>query len=89
MQTNYNAKEKENNTNANRSEYMSNILEGEEKVKNAISDLEKKVKKGQEQFKELASTVDKQLHENPWPIVGGVAAACLLFGFILGSRRNG
>ena len=69
-------------------DYVSSaIQEGEQKVRDIISDAKKKLSQGGAQLKEVASAVDKQLHENPWPIVGGVAASCLLLGFILGKSK--
>jgi len=65
------------------------IKEGEERVKSVVADIDKKVKQGQEQIQKAIADVDKRLHENPWPIVGGVALGCVVLGFILGlSKRN-
>ena len=71
------------------SDYASSVLRNEgERIKHVVSDVEKKIKQGEEQIKQLASTVDKQVHENPWPIVTGVAAGALLIGFIMGITRG-
>ncbi len=81
MQNTY-MKDKEN-------DLQSSLKEGEDRIKNVVSDIDKKVKQGQEQIQKVIADVDKKLHENPWPIVGGVAVGCVLLGFILGiSRRN-
>jgi ElaB/YqjD/DUF883 family membrane-anchored ribosome-binding protein len=64
------------------------ISEGEEKIKGVVSDFEQKIRQGEQQLKQLASKVDQQLHENPWPIVAGVAAGCLLIGFLAGNSRK-
>jgi len=37
--------------------------------------------------KEIAAEVDEQVHENPWPYMGGVAVAALLIGYILGRNK--
>lgn len=39
-----------------------------------------------EKTKELASTVDESVHENPWYYIGGVAIGALLLGYILGRK---
>ena len=37
--------------------------------------------------KEIATEVDAQVHENPWPYISGVAVAALLIGYILGRNK--
>jgi ElaB/YqjD/DUF883 family membrane-anchored ribosome-binding protein len=32
--------------------------------------------------------VDKSVHRNPWPYIGGTAAVALLLGYILGRNRK-
>jgi ElaB/YqjD/DUF883 family membrane-anchored ribosome-binding protein len=32
---------------------------------------------------DVASNIDKSVHKNPWAYIGGVAAAALMFGFLL------
>lgn len=67
-------------------EYMQ---QAQEKARGTISEMEKKLKQGEETFKQIFSNADKQLHENPWPIVTGLALSCLFLGFVIGtSRRN-
>jgi ElaB/YqjD/DUF883 family membrane-anchored ribosome-binding protein len=36
--------------------------------------------------KEIAGTIDDQVHRNPWPYIGGAALGGLLLGFILGRK---
>jgi ElaB/YqjD/DUF883 family membrane-anchored ribosome-binding protein len=43
---------------------------------------------GKEKSLELARGVDKSVHTNPWPYIGGTAVIGLLLGFILGRNRN-
>jgi ElaB/YqjD/DUF883 family membrane-anchored ribosome-binding protein len=43
---------------------------------------------GTEKSLELARGVDKSVHSNPWPYIGGTAVIGLLLGFILGRNRN-
>ena len=42
---------------------------------------------GLEKAKKIAADVDEQVHENPWPYIGGVAVAALLIGYILGRNK--
>jgi ElaB/YqjD/DUF883 family membrane-anchored ribosome-binding protein len=42
---------------------------------------------GTDQAKKIAAEVDEQVHENPWPYIGGVAVAALLIGFLLGRSK--
>ncbi|MCX7009009.1 MAG: hypothetical protein NTY53_17470, partial [Kiritimatiellaeota bacterium] len=37
---------------------------------------------------EVARGVDKSVHENPWPYIGGTAAVGLLLGYILGRKTS-
>ena len=37
---------------------------------------------------EVARGVDKSVHENPWPYIGGTAAVGLLLGYILGRKSS-
>jgi len=43
---------------------------------------------GVEKAREFAHDVDKKVHHNPWPYVGGAAAVGLLLGYILGRDRK-
>ena len=56
-------------------------------AKRKSSQLQSNLEHGQEELKNLASTLDRRLHSNPWPVVTGVAVGCLLFGYIMGSKR--
>ena len=37
---------------------------------------------------EIAHDVDKNVHRNPWPFIGGTAVVGLLLGYILGRNRK-
>lgn len=39
---------------------------------------------GVEKARELSHEVDKSVHQNPWPFIGGTAVISLLFGYLLG-----
>ena len=41
-----------------------------------------------EKAREIASDVDKSVHRNPWPYIGGTAVAALMLGYILGRNRK-
>lgn len=43
---------------------------------------------GIEKAREMAGDVDKRVHSNPWPFIGGSAAIGLLLGYILGRNRK-
>ena len=43
---------------------------------------------GIEKTREIASDVDKNVHQNPWPYIGGTAVVGLLLGYILGRNRT-
>lgn len=59
-----------------------------DRIKGVMSDVENKIKLGQEKFKVVAADVDSQLRDNPWPIVAGVAVGCVLLGFIMGANKK-
>lgn len=46
------------------------------------------VEEGGEAVQEIASELDENLRENPYPYLGGVAVGALLLGFILGSSSR-
>ena len=64
------------------------LEQGEDRLKNALSEAEKKVRQGQEQVTKWAEDINKRTHDNPWPIVAGVGMGCLLLGLILGKSKN-
>ncbi len=70
------------------SDLNTTLKQGEEQIRNTISDVEKKITQGKEQIQTVIADVDKKLHENPWPIVSGVAVGCILLGFIMGLNKK-
>ena len=43
---------------------------------------------GIEKAREITHDVDKNVHQNPWPYLGGAAVVGLLLGYILGRNRS-
>ena len=64
------------------------IEEGESKLRHAIDQAEKRLKQGRERAVKWAGEVDKQAHENPWPVVATVGFGCLLLGVLLGKSKD-
>lgn len=56
-----------------------------EKVQKETADT---YQRGKEKIEDVLSEVDKSVHKNPWPYIGGAAAVALLFGFLLGRSRK-
>lgn len=42
----------------------------------------------QEKVTEAVSELDREVKKNPWPYIGGAAAAALLVGYAMGSSRR-
>ncbi len=64
------------------------IDQGEEKIRNAISEAEKRIKQGREQLARVAGDVDKQVRDNPWPWIAGAAVGGLLVGLLVGKSKG-
>jgi len=68
------------------------IMENESSLVKSLSDAKKHAAEAAahakdvsvEKARELAGDVDKSVHRNPWPFIGGAAVISLLFGYILG-----
>ena len=43
---------------------------------------------GVEKAREIAGDVDKNVHQNPWPYIGGAAMVGVLLGYIMGRNRK-
>jgi ElaB/YqjD/DUF883 family membrane-anchored ribosome-binding protein len=43
---------------------------------------------GVERVRETARSVDKEVHRNPWPVIGGMALGTFALGFLLGRRGS-
>lgn len=66
------------------------LYEGERKVKDFANDAERNIKKamGQNDCQQIASSIDKQVRQNPWAAVLGVGICSLMLGFIIGTPRK-
>jgi ElaB/YqjD/DUF883 family membrane-anchored ribosome-binding protein len=54
-------------------------------LQESIQDLQKRVA---DASRKAAKATDRYVHENPWPVIGSVAAGCFVIGFILGRSRD-
>jgi len=59
----------------------------EQKGKDMADNTQKMIKEGKEEIETVIETVDKQVHENPWPIIAGVAFGSFLLGCLIGRSR--
>jgi ElaB/YqjD/DUF883 family membrane-anchored ribosome-binding protein len=67
----------------------SNLMESLASAKDQALDAAVKLKAASlEKAREISATVDKSVHENPWPYIAGSAAVGLLLGFALGRNRK-
>ena len=62
------------------------IEETEERLANAAQEIRERSRQKLEKVQELLRQADQKLRANPWPVIGGVAAACLLLGYYFSSR---
>lgn len=56
-----------------------------EKMKNQATE---KYEAGKQKVVDVATNLDKNVHQNPWAYIGGAAAVGLVFGFLLGRSRK-
>jgi len=71
------------------------LIDKEEDIAHALLAAKKQAMKaavqaseiGTERVREIATDVDKQVRENPWPYISGVALGSLLIGYILGRSK--
>ena len=66
----------------------SEIQDAEDRIKGIADNFQKQIKQGQEQLGQLAAKADKQVRENPWPVVIGVGAVAFLLGCVVGKSTN-
>ena len=59
----------------------------EQKSKDIVGDAQKMLKEEKERISKVIETVDKQVRENPWPVVAGVGIGAFLLGCLIGKSR--
>lgn len=70
-------------------EALSGVAHGNKEILGRVKHLaEEGLFKGPEKFTEAFSDIDEQVHKDPWPYLGGVAAGALVLGFILGASKK-
>ena len=47
-----------------------------------------RVEAGKQKVVDAAEDIDKRVHHNPWPYIGGAAVAGLIVGLLLGRSRR-
>jgi len=61
---------------------------GKEVLKHTKDLAQEAIVEGGKKVKEIAGDVDKRVHKDPWVYIAGAAAASLLLGYIMGSKRK-
>ena len=46
------------------------------------------INQGKDKVVEIAGDVDKRVHKDPWVYIAGAAAASLVLGYLMGSKRK-
>jgi len=89
MQNDYNNKQGQGQTIADKaSEFArSSGQQAEEKGKEIAANAQKMLKQGQEQAGKAFESLDKQVRQNPWPVIAGVAVGAFLLGSLV-SKSN-
>ena len=61
---------------------------GKEVLKHAQDITREAIAEGSAKAKEIASDVDQRVRKDPWVYIAGTAAASLLLGYLIGSKRK-
>ena len=59
-----------------------------EAMTSGVEHAQEVILQGKEKVKEIAGDVDKRVHKDPWVYIAGAAAASLLLGYFMGSKRK-
>ncbi len=59
-----------------------------EAMNSGVEHAQEAITQGKEKVKAIAGDVDKRVHKDPWPYIAGAAAASLLLGYLMGSKRK-
>jgi len=61
---------------------------GKEVLKHAQDITKETIIQSKEKVIEIATDIDKRVHKDPWVYIAGTAAASLLLGYFMGSKRK-
>lgn len=68
------------------------LLHGAEQGKEVLEKVQvlaqEAIVESKKRVKETATNIDRNVHENPWPYIGGAAVISVLVGYLLGSKRK-
>jgi len=67
---------------------LDGTIEGKKILERAKHIAQEAIAEGTETVKKTAVVVDKNVRENPWKYLGGVAVASLVLGYFMGSKRK-
>jgi ElaB/YqjD/DUF883 family membrane-anchored ribosome-binding protein len=59
-----------------------------EAMTSGVEHAQEAIVQGKEKVIEIAGDVDKRVHKDPWAYIAGTAAAFLLLGYFIGSKRK-
>jgi ElaB/YqjD/DUF883 family membrane-anchored ribosome-binding protein len=59
-----------------------------EAMSSGVENAQELLAQGKEKAIEIAGNVDKRVHKDPWVYIAGAAAASLLLGYLMGSKRK-
>lgn len=76
------------------SHLKSTLSEGEHNVKDSLNAIGQRTAEqatrlrnvSEDRVREVATQIDEDVHNNPWPYIGGAAVASLMLGYILGRK---
>ena len=79
------AKEKKDEIKGLMSNKFSHIREA---MTESVERAQEVIAQGKDKAIEIAGDVDKRVHKDPWVYIAGAAAASLLLGYFMGSKRK-
>jgi ElaB/YqjD/DUF883 family membrane-anchored ribosome-binding protein len=78
---------------ANRYSHLRDVItggaaQGKEVFKHVKDFTQEAIVEGEKKVKEIAGSVDKRVHADPWVYISGAAVASILLGYLMGSKRK-
>ena len=74
------------------SDLKDTLLDAVQRKKESLGEVretvEETLRQSEDAIRESAAELEKEVRKNPWPFLGGAAAAALLLGFILGNSKR-